>query len=96
MYFFKKVNMNKVFLVGKIIEKSDYKFFYNSRNHNSRITLKIETLTSNYQKGTIIEINFYDNVADKIYRFSKIGDSAFVEGRLINNMEIEGVEMELL
>ena len=88
--------MNKVFLVGKIIEKSDYKFFYNSREHNSKITLKIETLTSNYQNGTVIEINFYDNMADKIFRFSKIGDNAFVEGRLIKNMEIEGFKMELI
>ena len=81
--------MNKVFLVGKIIEMSDYRFFYNSREHNSKITFKIKTLDSNNRKGTIIEISSYDNMADDIYRYLKDGDIISIYGSLIKNMEIE-------
>lgn len=81
--------MNKVYFIGKIIEMSDYKFFYNSKKHNSRINFKIKTLDSNYKEGTVIEINVYDNIADKMYRYFEKGDIISIEGQLIQNMEIE-------
>ncbi len=81
--------MNKVYLGGKIIEISDYRFFYNSKEHNSRVILKIKTLDSNCRNGTIIEFDVYDDMADKIYRYFEKEDIIFVEGQLTRNMRIE-------
>ena len=81
--------MNKVYLIGKIIEISDYKFFYNSKKYDSKITITIKTLESIYRSGEIIEISAYNNVADKVYRYCKNNDIISVEGKIGKNMEIE-------
>ena len=81
--------MNKVYLVGTIIEMSEYNFFYNSKKHDSKISFKIKTLNSNYNKHTIIEVSGYDSLADKIYRFLKNGDLIYIEGYIGKNMEVE-------
>ena len=81
--------MNKAYFCGKIIEISDYKFFYNSKKHDSKISIKIMTLESNCKKGVVIELDSYDSIADRIYKIFKKGDIVFVEGILVKDMKVE-------
>ena len=85
--------MNKVYLIGKVLEISDYKFYYNSKKYTSKITFKIKTIENIYKKYEIIEINAYNDMADKVYRYLEIGDVVEVEGKIGNNMEIEILDM---
>lgn len=81
--------MNKCYFLGKILEISEYKFLYNSKKHNAIIKLKILTLDSDIKKGETIDVAMYDKVADYAYRYCKVEDIIFAEGRIGKNMKIE-------
>ena len=84
--------MNKCFFMGRIIEISDYRFFYNSKAHNSEIGLKIEIKK---EKNTeIINLKAYDNIADHIYRYYEKGNETLIEGELKSNMQVEILNIE--
>ena len=86
--------MNKCFLMGRIIEISDYKFFYNSKAHDSEIDLKIEIKKD--KNTEIINLKAYDNIADHIYRCYQKGDEALIEGELRFNMQVEILNIDNL
>ena len=86
--------MNRCFFIGKIIEISDYKFFYNSKIHNAKISLKIQILVKKYEKKQIIILHGYDNIADHIYQNYTNNDIISVEGELMQNMEINILNIE--
>ena len=86
--------MNDCYFFGVILEMSDYKFFYNSKIHNAKITLRIRTLDSNIRKGNSITLNLYDEVADYCYQKCREGDIIFARGIISSKMEIEIIELE--
>ena len=81
--------MNKVYLVGEIIDISELKFFYNSKKHNSQLEIKIKTFESNIKKSIIINMKAYDEITDIICKDYKIGEIISIEGQITGNMEIE-------
>ncbi len=85
--------MNKVYLAGKIVEISEFKFFYNSKKHDSQIVIKIETFESNLANSIIVQLKAYDYIADIIYKNYNNGDVIIMEGRIVYNMEIEIVRI---
>ena len=87
--------MNKVYLIGKIIEISDYKFYYNSKKYNSGIIIKIRTLEDDHKKTEDIELYAYNEVADEVYRRFNSGDIVCIEGRIEQNMRIEILRYEI-
>lgn len=95
----KYINMNKgmnfCFLSGKIITDVDFKFFYNSKLHNSIVQFEIET---NYEKSSkklkrnIIQIKAFDENADVIYRFYKKGKNIKMIGKVTSKyVEIDKI-----
>ena len=84
--------MNKCFFMGRIIEISDYKFFYNSKSHDSEIDLKIEIRKD--KNTEIINLKAYDNIADHIYRYCEKGNETLIEGVLKSNMQVEILNIE--
>ena len=86
--------MNRCFFFGKIIEISDYKFFYNSKAHNAKINLKIKTLENKFEKSEIIISCAYDDIADNIYQNYVSSDIISVEGELTQNMEVNILNIE--
>ena len=83
--------MNKCFLLGRITNMSEYKFFFNNKIHNAKITFNIYTLENNFTKKQLINLEAYDDVADFLYRNCKIEDVIFIEGKLIKNMKVEAL-----
>ena len=81
--------MNKCFFLGKIINMSEYKFYFNNKNHNSKISFEIGTLENNFFKEQRISLEAYDKVADFLYRNCENKDMVFIEGRLTKNMNVE-------
>lgn len=88
--------MNKCYLVGKILEISDYKFFYNSKKHNSMISFLILTSDSNIRKGNVFKVYMYDDVADFAYRNCNINDIIFMIGKIGEHMKIEILRIEII
>ena len=74
MKFFIGVNMNEVFLIGKIITEIKFDFILNSKK-KSIARFYIETLD-----GEKIKTVGYDNIADFCYKKLYIGKSVFVYG----------------
>lgn len=59
-----EIIMNRCFLMGKLIEKNDFKFIINKRKkHKSQIKCKLKL-----RNGSIIDIIAYDKNADLILR----------------------------
>ena len=88
--------MNRCFFIGKIQEISDYRFFYNSKVHNAKIELKINTMKTEYSKSELIILNGYDYIADEIYRHYKENDIVILEGEIMQNMEVNILNIELV
>lgn len=83
-----KKDINFCFLYGKIITDIDFKFFYNSRIHNSIVEFEIEI---NYEASTrqlkneIVKVKAYDENADIIYYKYRKGKNIIILGRVNNN-----------
>ena len=86
--------MNKCFFIGKIIEMSDYKFFYNSKVHNAQISLKVYTLMDKYNRNETIMLQGYDEMADIIYKDYSKNDLVSIEGELNQKMEVNILDIE--
>jgi len=68
--------MNEVFLIGKIIEQSNFRFILNNK-HKSEICMKIKTLD-----GNIINLIAYDKSADYIVRNNFLNKMVFMQGKI--------------
>ena len=81
--------MNRCFFLGKITNMSEYKFYFNSKKHNAKISFNIYTLENDFIKTQLISLEAYDDVADFLYRNCENQDIVLVEGRLMKNMNVE-------
>lgn len=78
--------MNKIFLIGEIIDNIEFKFVINSINIS---VVNFELLTIDKQK---IEVKGYDEMADFVYRNIKKGNKIAIQGNLKNQyVEIEEI-----
>ena len=85
--------INICFLSGKVINKIDLKFIYNSqkrsldKKHTSIAKIELEL-----QDGQVIELHAYNEMADYVYRNIKKGDYISVQGRVKNSyIEINAI-----
>lgn len=74
--------MNICVVIGKIVDKVEYKFILNSKN-NSFANMKIK-LANN----SVIKVIAYNQTADYCYRNLNINDIVFVHGRVQTGLEI--------
>ena len=81
--------MNRCFLLGKITNISEYKFYFNSKKHNANISFYMYTLENEFSKKQLIRLQAYDEVADFFYRNCENEDIVFIEGRLMKDMNVE-------
>ena len=85
--------MNNVFLIGKVISDTEYKFIYDrfkiDKNDEKYRHIAIARCHIKLQNNSIIEIYGYDEMADKMYRKLKVVDSIFSYGYLDSNGKIE-------
>lgn len=74
--------MNLVFVMGKIIEKIDFKFIYKAKD------ISIAKTKMQLNNDSTIEIVGYNEMADFMYRKLNAQDRVFVYGEL--NVSIKG------
>ncbi len=72
--------MNEVFLIGKVIEKVDYKFML-EKNKTAKARMKLELLDK-----TKIEVIAYNDIADFCLSNLKIEDEVIIYGNLEENI----------
>lgn len=82
--------MNFCILNGKITEKIDFRFMYNSKK------ISVAKTKIRLNNDSIINVKGYDEMADWMYRFLDIDDSIMITGRINTNMEIEVMWMRKL
>ena len=75
--------MNLCILHGKVTEKVDFKFIYNSKKISVAKT-KIKLINE-----STITIKGYDDMADWMYRYVNINDEIVVSGKIRTSMEID-------
>ena len=75
--------MNEIFLIGKVVNKIEYKFIINNKKYFSKVEFEIEL------NKQIFKINGYNNIADFCYRKIKKNDKVFINGRIDKNMTIK-------
>ena len=82
--------MNRCFVIGKIIEKGNFKFILNKKiKHKSRIEVKIKL-----QRGNIVQAVAFDSIADYVLR--KKLKNVFIYGSLRNidkQLKVEIIEI---
>ena len=81
--------MNEVFLIGKIIEKVEYKFCLEKRK-TAKARIKLELLDK-----TKLEVIAYNEIADYCLQNLEYKDKVFINGK-INTSEIECKYIEKL
>lgn len=74
--------MNEIFIIGKIVNKIEYKFIVNSKKTFSKAEFNIEL---NKQK---FKVKGYNKMADFCYQKLKKNAIVFINGRIESNMEI--------
>ena len=79
--------MNKVFLIGKVKEKVDFKFYIKSKKIS---VAKTKVILAN---KSVVTIKGYDNMADYMHQNIKENDVIFIEGKLNENMEVEVIKI---
>ena len=79
--------MNKVFLIGKVKEKVDFKFYMKSKKIS---VAKTKVILAN---KSIVTIKGYDYMAEYMYQNIKENNVIFIEGKLNKNMEIEVISI---
>ncbi len=72
--------MNEVFLIGKVIEKVDYKFML-EKNKTAKARMKLELLDK-----TKLEVIAYNDIADFCLSNLKIEDEVIIYGNLEENI----------
>ena len=75
--------MNEIFLIGKVVSKTEYKFIINSKKYFSKVEFEIEL-----DKQTF-KVKGYNNIADFCYRKLKQNQKVFINGRIDSNMIIQ-------
>lgn len=88
--------MNYCFISGKIVSNLEFKFFFNSKKHVSKICFYTEIgngfISLRNQKNTTILVIAYDNIADMLYRKFKKSDIIKFYGYLEkNNVIVQGL-----
>lgn len=82
--------LNLCYLSGKILNKVDLKFIYDSKRKSiSKRHTSVVELILRLENENIIVAKGYDDIADLIYRKLKQCDIILIEGRLREN----GVEI---
>ena len=74
-------DINICFLMGKIISKIEFKFFYNSKKHVSMVEFFMNTYKGNLQ----VLVRGYDEIADTVYKKFSINNSINLMGFIENN-----------
>lgn len=88
LYFRKEHNkkMNKVFLIGKVVDSIEFKFIINSDDVS---VVNFELLIIDKQR---IKVKGYNEMADFIYRNIKKGNKIAIQGKFKNQyVEIEEI-----
>lgn len=75
--------MNEIFIIGKIVNKIEYKFIINSKKYFSKVQFEIKL-----DKQTF-KVKGYNNIADFCYRKLKKKDKVFVNGGIDSDMIIQ-------
>ncbi len=85
--------MNEVFIIGKVIEKGDFKFILKKGKHKSKIELTIKLLD-----GNIVTAIAYDKLADFVYRknFELVNIYGELKGKNSENFKVKIVRIERL
>ena len=81
--------MNEVFLIGKVIEKVEYKFML-EKNRTAKAKIKLELIDK-----TKLEVIAYNETADYSLQNFKNKDKVFIYGKLRTN-EVECKYIEKL
>lgn len=79
--------INICFLYGKIITDIDFKFFYNSKLHNSIVEFEIENnykISTKKIKNTFVKVIAYDENADILFQKYKKGNNIKILGKVTN------------
>ncbi len=74
--------MNLCFIKGKILEKINFQFLYQKKN------ISIARTKLELQKGSIITIKGYDEMADWMIQKIKKEDKVIMQGKLDTRMEV--------
>ena len=70
--------MNYCFIKCKVISNPEFKFIWKSKN------ISVCNILVELNNGSIIEVRGYNDIADYIYGFVKLGEIIFIEGILKN------------
>lgn len=74
--------MNEIFIIGKVVNKVEYKFVVNSKKYFSKVEFEIEL------NKQVFKVKGYNNIADFCYRKLKKNDSVFINGGIESDMMI--------
>lgn len=74
--------MNEIFLIGKVVNKVQYKFIINSKKYFSKVEFEIELDKQKFK------VKGYNNIADYCYRKLKNDNKIFINGTIEKNMII--------